>query len=58
MDLISLLIVLIVFGLLAYVVQSLLPMPAPFKNAALAVLVLILVIYLLGGLHGHTLVLR
>jgi uncharacterized membrane protein len=59
MDLVSLLIIVIVFGLLAYVIQSLLPMPAPFKNAAMAVLVLILIVYLLSGVHlGHTLFIK
>lgn len=58
MDLYTLLITLIVFGLAFYVIQSLLPIAQPFKNAALAVLVVILIVYLLGGHLGHTLVIK
>jgi hypothetical protein len=50
--------VVIVFGLLFYAVQTLLPMPAPFKNVALLLLILIFIVYLLGGLHLGHLVLR
>lgn len=60
MDLYSLLIVILVFGLLFYAIQTLLPMPAPFKNAALVVLILILVVYLLNGVHlgMHTVLIK
>lgn len=58
-SLISLFVIVIVFGLLFYVVQSLLPLPAPFKNVALIILVLFLVIYLLDSFGAfHTLRLR
>lgn len=57
MDLVSLLILALVFGLIFYGIQSLLPLAPPFKNVALLILILIFVVYLLGGLHlgGHLL---
>lgn len=54
MDLVSLLILVIVFGIFFYLIQTVIPMPPPFKTAALVILSLILVMYLLDGLHaGH-----
>ena len=50
MDLISLLVLIIVFGLIYYVL-TLLPLPQPFKNIAVVVLVLILILILLGYVH-------
>jgi hypothetical protein len=47
MDLISLLVLVIVFGLVYYLI-TLLPLPAPFKNVALIILILIAIILLLG----------
>ena len=59
MDLINLLVFIIIFGLIFYAVQNLLPLPAPFRNAALLVVIVVFVLYLLGGLHlGHPLFLR
>lgn len=48
MDLISLLIVLIVFGVIFYIVNNLLPIAQPFKNIALAVVCIILLVWLLS----------
>ena len=53
--LISLLIVVLVLGLLLYVVQ-ILPIAQPFKTAAIVIVAVIAVVYLLGylpGGHGH-----
>lgn len=50
--LVTLLIVILVLGLLLYLVQ-LLPLAQPFKTAAMVVVVVIGVIYLLGLLPGH-----
>lgn len=47
MDLISLLILVIVFGLL-YWALTLLPLPQPFRNIALVILILIFILVLLG----------
>lgn len=47
MSLIGLLVVVIILGLLLYVVQML-PIPQPFKNAAIVIVVLIAIIFLLG----------
>ncbi len=47
MSLISLLIAIIVFGLIFYVVQTLLPLPQPWKNIALVVVCLIAIVVLL-----------
>jgi hypothetical protein len=53
MDLISLLIIVLVFGALFYII-GLIPMPPPFKTASLIILALIFIVYLLGGIHiGH-----
>lgn len=49
MDLISLLIVVIIFGVIFWLVQSVVPMPQPFKTAALVILALIFILYLLNG---------
>lgn len=47
MDLIGLLILIIVFGILFWLVQSVLPLPPPFKTAAIVVLALFLILVLL-----------
>lgn len=49
MSLIGLLVFVIVFGLLAYCV-TLLPLPSPWKQIALILVVLIAIIYLCGAL--------
>jgi hypothetical protein len=51
--LISLLIAVIVCGLLVYVVQ-LLPISQPFKQIAIAVVVVILIIWLLSFIGPHS----
>lgn len=51
MDLVSLLILVLVFGVLFWLVGSVIPMPQPFKTAATVILALILIIMLLNGLH-------
>jgi hypothetical protein len=48
MDLVSLLILIIVMGLLYYLVM-LLPLPAPFKTIAQVVVILICIVWLIGG---------
>lgn len=48
MDLLSLLVVLIVFGVIFYIVNNLLPIAQPFKNIALAVVCVILLVWLLS----------
>lgn len=48
MDLITLLIALIVFGVIFYIVNNLLPIAQPFKNVALAVVCVILIVWLLS----------
>lgn len=54
MDLISLLIIIVIFGVLFWVFQALIPIPQPFKNAALAVIVIFFLLYMLDGFHvGH-----
>lgn len=59
MTIIDLLIVIIVFGLLFYMVQTLLPLPAPFRTVTQVVLMVLLIVWLLGGLHlGHPLLLH
>lgn len=53
MDLISLLVALIIFGLIAWIVVwivGLIPMPQPIKVAVYAVLGLIAILYLIGFL--------
>lgn len=52
MSLVGLLIAVIVVGLLAYCV-TLLPIPQPFKNIAIIILVLIVIVWLLSGFTGH-----
>ena len=54
MTLIGLLIAVIVIGLLLYLVQ-LLPLQPPFKTIAMIVIVLICIVWLLGGQPGLTL---
>jgi hypothetical protein len=49
--LISLLIAVIVLGLLLWLVQ-LLPLPDPFKTIALVIVVLICILWLVGGYGG------
>ncbi len=51
MSLIGLLVAVIVIGLLLYLV-SILPIQAPFKTIAYVVVVLIAIVWLLGGLSG------
>jgi hypothetical protein len=54
MDLISLFVIIIVFGLIFYCVQALMPIPQPFKNVALVIVVLFFILFLLdrvGYLH-------
>jgi hypothetical protein len=46
--LVVLLVVLVVCGLVCYCV-NLLPLPAPFKNLALVVVILISILFILGG---------
>ena len=54
--LISLLILIIVFGVIFWLVQNAIPMTPPFQKAATAVLAIIFILYLLGSLHaGHPL---
>ncbi len=55
MDLISLLVVLVVLGLVFWLIQSYLPIPAPFKNVILIILVIITCVWLLdwAGILGH-----
>ena len=54
--LVSLLIAILVIGLIVYLVQ-ILPLPPPFKTAAICVVVVICIIWLLsmfgGGLGGN-----
>jgi hypothetical protein len=52
MDLISLLVAVIVIGLLCWLV-TMLPMPQPFKQIATVVMVLICIVWLLGGMPGY-----
>lgn len=54
MSLLGLLIAVIVIGLLLYLVQ-LLPLQAPFKTIAMVLVVLIAIVWLLGGQPGLTL---
>ncbi len=48
MDLVSLLILVIVAGLLVYLIQVI-PLPPHFKTVALVVVVLLVIVWLLGG---------
>lgn len=57
MSLIGLLIFVIVVGLLLYLIQVL-PIQPPFKTVAYVLLVIIAVIWLLGGLAGSPIHLR
>ena len=52
MSLIGLLIAVIVVGLLVYLIRML-PIDETFKTGAVIVLVLILIIWLLGGVSGY-----
>jgi hypothetical protein len=49
MDLVGLLIAVLIFGLI-YWLWTLLPIPQPFKNVALAILIIIAIVWLLGGI--------
>lgn len=51
MSLVGLLIAVIVIGLLVWLVRTL-PIEEPFKSIAIVVFVVILIIWLLGGLSG------
>lgn len=57
MDLVGLLVLVLVFGLLFWLVQSVLPLPPPFKTVAIVILCIILILVLLdqvgylGALH-------
>ncbi len=50
MDLISLLIAIIVMGLMYWLI-TMLPLPQPFKQIATVILILICIVWLLGGYH-------
>jgi len=50
MDLVSLFVIIVVFGILFYLVQSVLPLPPPFRMAALVILCLILILVLLSSI--------
>lgn len=64
MDLIQLLVLVIVMGLVFWLVQAFLPIPQPFKNIALAILVVIVCVWLLSAVGlcslpaGHGIVIR
>jgi hypothetical protein len=64
MDLIGLLIDVIVFGLIYWLVVYVLPLPAPFKTAAIVIMVIIFILFLLdqvgylGGGFSHRPLLR
>jgi hypothetical protein len=49
MDLIQLIVVIVVMGLIFWAVQAFLPIPAPFKNIVLLILVLITCAWLLSA---------
>ena len=49
--LITLLIAILVIGLLLYLVQML-PIPEPFRTAAIVVIIVICIIWLLSGMGG------
>lgn len=51
MTLLSLLVVIIVCGLIVYVV-NLLPIAEPFKKIAVAIVVVVMVLYLLSAVFG------
>jgi hypothetical protein len=56
--LLSIFVYILIFALLAYVVQ-LLPIPVPFRNILLIILILMMVLYLINCLRlGHPLILR
>jgi heme A synthase len=50
--LVTLLILALVCGVIYWII-TMLPVPAPFKNVAIVILLLIFVIYLLGLLFGY-----
>jgi hypothetical protein len=59
MDLVSLLVIVIVFGVLFWLLQTIIPIAQPMKNIALAILGIIFILYLLDGVHlGHIRYLR
>lgn len=47
-SLITLIFVLIIVGLIVWLVQSVLPVPPPFKNIIIVLVVLVLILWLLG----------
>jgi hypothetical protein len=51
MDLLSLLLIVIVFGLIYYCV-TLLPIPAPFKTIAVVIVLIVAIVYLFGLIGG------
>lgn len=57
MSLVGLLIFVIIVGLLLYLIQVL-PLQPPFKTVAYVILVIIAVLWLLGGISGSPITLR
>ena len=49
MSLVSILIALIVFGLIYWLITAVIPLPPPIRTAAIVVLVVIAIIWLLQG---------
>lgn len=61
MDLVSIVTLLIVFaliGFICYLIVTYVPMPEPFKQVIIVVMVILLVLYVLGLITGHTSVLH
>lgn len=55
MDLINLLLLVLIWGVIFWVVESVIPMAPPFKAAARIILAVILILFMLDSLHlGHT----
>lgn len=50
MDLVPLIIVLIVAGLVIWLIQNYIPLPAPFKTIVIVLIVLVVIIWLLRGI--------
>ena len=48
MDLLSVLLYLAIFGLIAWLIVTYIPMPAPVKQVVIVIMVIILIIYLLN----------
>lgn len=55
--LVTILVLLLVASLVYYII-TILPLPAPFKNIALAILAIVAIIYLLGFIEGSPLYLH